>query len=189
MFEVIGRLPQILVKALITLAQFITILALGLMIAIVTALPWLIRITSVLSWLIGGYFAIQAIQEIYGPSSPAVPVFALQFAVIFMMVAWVGGLLLKSLTHLWGGLLLGGLFSIWLRRLVIPTMLAGWANADFLFRILPPTLLAMTMFYQALRLRRMRSTGNLILVNPAFLWLPKAVHQAKETIQQRGHHE
>ena len=189
MLESIGRLAQVLVKAIMTMVQFLIILILGVVIAIVTALPWLLRIASVLVWLTGGYFALQAIQEIYGPNSPAGPVLALQFAVIFLMTAWVGGLLLKSLTHLWGGLLAGGLFSIWLTRSVVPGFITSWQHADFLFRVLPPALLAMTLLSMTLRLRRLRSTRNLKLVNPAFIWLPKAVHQAKETFQQRGHHE
>ena len=189
MFELIGRLLRTLWKAIIALAQFITILMLGLVVAILTALPWFLRITTILAWLIGGYYALQTIQDLYGPNSPAGPLLALQFTVIFLMTTWVGVLLLKSPTHLWGGLLCGGLFSIGLTRFLIPALFARWQLADLFFRILPPALFSMALLYLTLRLRWLRSTRNLKLVNPAFIWLPKAVHQAKETIQQRGHHE
>lgn len=160
MIAVKSWLKQALGKASTILTEFITILALGLLVAFLAALPWLLRFIAVLAWLIGGYFAIQFIKDVYGPNSPAGPLLALQFAVIFLMTAWVGGLLRKSPTFLWGGLLLGGLFAIWLTRLVLPALLKGWQHADLFFRILPPALFATTLFYMTLRLRRMRSIRN-----------------------------
>lgn len=190
MLAMIGQLANAVWKAIVILAQFLAVVFLGLLAAILFALPWVIRMVTIVVWLVGGSLAIQSIDELYGPYTPAGPLIALQFVVIFLMTAWVGVLLLKAPSYIWGGLLAGGLLSGWISWQGIPEILKHWRDADLFFRLLPPALLALVMMYLTLRLRWLRSNRQLKPVTPAFLWLPKAVHQAKERFQQqRGNHE
>jgi hypothetical protein len=188
MLVMIGRLLATIQKALLFLGQFLVVLALGILAAILLVLPWLLRLVILLLWLAGGYLNIQIIQKVYGSNTPAGPMLALQFVVIYLMVAWIGVLFQKVPSHTWGGLFLGGLLSVWIASQGIPLILTRWGYADLFIRSLPPALLAATMFYLTLRLRWLRSTQQLKLVNPAFLWLPKAVTWLK-TISKRGNHE
>lgn len=114
MLAILANLLNAIGHALLLLGQFLAILFLGLLAALLYALPWLLRMACVLGWLIGGYMAIEAIQNLYGFHSPIGAVLALQFAVIFLMVAWAGSLLLVNPKHIWGGLALGGLLPAWI---------------------------------------------------------------------------
>jgi hypothetical protein len=144
-------------KSLRLLVQFVTILILGLLAGLLYALPWLARMACILGWLTGGYLAIQAVETLYRPHSPAGPVLALQFAVIFMMVAWAGTLLLVNPQHIWGGLALGGIFSSGIAWAGIPWLFENWAHAELFFRVLPPALFSLLIFYLTLRMRFLRN--------------------------------
>ncbi len=74
---------------LVASIEFLTAMILGVLFAILFALPWILRAASVLIWLGGDYLGISSIQAIYAPISPAMPVIALQFAVILMSVGWL----------------------------------------------------------------------------------------------------
>ncbi len=185
MSAIIYRLVSAVWKAIKLLAQFLAILLLGMLAALLFALPWVLRLASLLVWLLGGFLVIQVVQHVYGANTPASPILALQFAVIFLMVAWIGVLFKKAPLFTWGGLLLGGLLSGWIAWQGVPMMMARWQYADLFLRSLPPALLALTMFFMTLRLRFLRSAQQLKLVNPAFLWLPKAVHLAKDYFTTR----
>jgi hypothetical protein len=179
MLSVISNLLKATTNALLLLGQFLLILFLGLLAAFLYALPWLLRMACVLAWLIGGYMAIEAIQKLYGSHSPAGAILALQFAVIFLMVAWTGSLLLVNRLNIWGGLALGGLLPAWLVAKVIPWLFAEWAGADLFFRILPPALFSLALIYLTIRMRFLRSNQQLHLDKPDLRWLPKL----------RGNHE
>jgi len=146
------------------------------------ALPWLLRMACVLGWLIGGYMAMEAIQELYGFHSPIGAVLALQFAVIFLMVAWAGSLLLVNPKHIWGGLALGGLLPAWIAWKGIPWLFAHWAYADLFIRILPPALFSLALFYLTIRLRFLRNNQQLHLSKPAFAWLAKFFKHNEDTM-------
>lgn len=88
MLAVITNLLKAVKHALQLLGQFLLILFLGLLAALLYALLWLLRMACVLAWLVDGYMAIDAIRELYGHYSPIGAALALQFAVIFLMVAW-----------------------------------------------------------------------------------------------------
>jgi hypothetical protein len=176
---VITNLLKAIRHALQLLGQFLLILFLGLLTAFLYALPWLLRMACVLAWLVGGYMAIEAIRELYGHYSPIGAVLALQFAVIFLMVAWAGTLLLTSPKLIWGGLALGGLLPAWIISNVIPWLFANWIYADFFFRIMPPALFSLALIYITIRMRFLRSNQQLHLAKPALRWLPKL----------RGNHE
>jgi hypothetical protein len=179
MHTVIANLLKAVKHALHLLGQFISILFLGLLAALLYALPWLLRMVCVLGWLIGGCMAMDAIQKLYGSHSPARAVLVLQFAAIFLMVAWAGTLLLINPKYIWGGLALGGLLSAWVTWQGIPWLFAQWVDADLFFRILPAALFSLALIYLTIRLRFLRKHQQLHLTKPGLSWLPKL----------RGHHE
>jgi hypothetical protein len=162
----IANLLTVIVKVFITLVQFLIVVVLGLVAAILFALPWLLRMVSLLIWLTAAYMGFTSIQTIYAPYSPAIPVIALQFSVILILVGWVIIVLSKNTSFVWGGMAAGGLVvggvsigSIWL--------LAHWQHADLFFRVLPPALFSILLIYETLHLRSMRHKWSAVLTIPA----------------------
>ena len=152
MMNIILILIQFLFNAIKYLLEFLAIVVLGVAGAILYALPWLLRVIALLLWLGGDYLGISSVQTIYAPNSPAIPVIALQFALILMSVGWLLIVLSKNTSLVWGGMTAGGLViggasigSIWL--------LAHWRYADLFFRVLPPALFSLLLIYEMIRLR------------------------------------
>ncbi len=183
MKRIIAKLLAAIGKALRLLAQFLAILLLGLLVALLYALPWLLRLACILVWLMGAYLALQAVHDIYQPISPTGPVLALQFAVIFGMVAWAGSLLRVAPKLIWGGLALGGLLPAWVAWKAIPWLLENWQHTGLFFRVLPPALFSLLLIYITLRMRFLRSNSQLSPSRAAFTWLPEMLSKL------RGHHE
>lgn len=156
MFAIIANLLKIIGNALRLLGQFFTILFLGLLAALLMALPWLLRMACVLAWLIGASLAIVTIQQLYSPFSPSGAVIVLQFAVVFLMVAWAGVLLRKYRKNIWGGLAVGGLTSALVTLKGIPWLMANWQHTDLLLRVLPSALFSLALLYLTIRLRILR---------------------------------
>ena len=162
MMNVILILIQFVFNAIKYLLEFLAIIILGVVGAILYSLPWLLRIVALLLWLGGDYLGISTIQTIYTPISPAIPVIALKFAVILMSVGWLLIVLNKNTKLVWGGMAAGGLVigsasigSIWL--------LSHWQYADLFFRVLPPALFSVLLIYETIRLRSLRRNGNMKL--------------------------
>jgi hypothetical protein len=182
MLNVISTLLQWIWEALKILLGFLAILALGLVAAVLYALPWLLRAAALLLWLTAGYLGVTSIQTIYSPFSPAIPVIALQFAVILILVAWMGLLLREQGTsHLWGGLAAGGLTvsgasvgMVWLS--------SHWPYANLFFRILPASLFSVLLITETVRLRSLRHNGKVILTAPTFVWLKRRTPTSKEAL-------
>ena len=156
--SLIANLLTIIVKVFITLIQFLIVVVLGLVAAVLFALPWLLRAAALLIWLAAAYMGFTSIQTIYAPYSPAIPVIALQFAVILISVGWVLIVLSKNSSFVWGGMAVVGLVvgsasigSVWL--------LANWQHADLFFRVLPPALFAILLIYETIHLRSVRRNG------------------------------
>ncbi len=169
--SLISNLLTIIVKVFTTLVQFLIVVVLGLVAAVLFALPWLMRVAALLIWLTSAYMGFTSIQTIYAPYSPAIPVIALQFSVILILVGWVIIVLSKNTRFVWGGMAAGGLVvggvsigSIWL--------LAHWQHADLFFRVLPPALFSILLIYETLHLRSMRHKWSAVLTIPA---LPQGV--------------
>jgi hypothetical protein len=167
----IANLLTVIVKVFITLVQFLIVVVLGLVAAVLFALPWLMRVAALLIWLTASYMGFTSIQTIYAPYSPAIPVIALQFSVILILVGWVLVVLSKNTNFIWGGMAAGGLIvggasigSIWL--------LDHWQHADLFFRVLPPALFSLLLIYETLHLRSMRHKWSAVLTIPA---LPQGV--------------
>ena len=159
MLNLISMLLTFVFNAIKYLLEFLTIIILGVVGAILYALPWLLRVVALLLWLGGDYLGITLIQTIYAPFSPAIPVIALQFAVILVSVGWLLIVLSKKTRLVWGGMATGGLViggasigSIWL--------LSHWRYADLFFRVLPPALFSVLLIYETIRLRSMHRNRN-----------------------------
>jgi hypothetical protein len=151
MLNIISTLLQCIWDAAKYLMSFITILALGFVAAALYALPWLLRAASILTWLVAGFIGIQTIQAIYSPFSPAIPLLALQFAVILLMVSWAMYSLLKGV-QLWGSLFVAGLV-ISLLSWGANLLAEHWLYADLFFHVLPTLLLTVGMLTLSMRLR------------------------------------
>ena len=155
------------------LVESLAIFVLGIVAALLYALPWLLRVAAIVIWLLAGYIGITMINAIYAPYSPAFPVLALQFAVITTMVAWTGTTLQQDPKHVWGSLAAGGLvlygFSILANWLFI-----HWQTAGLFFRVLPPALFSALLIFETVRLRSIRQKdGKITMSAPAFIWLQK----------------
>ena len=151
--------------------DFLIVFFLGIVLAVLTVLPWLLQVGAVLLWLVGGYTAITTIQTIYSPFSNREELLVLQFAVILLMVALVMILFMAKRTHLWGGLALGGFLAYELASNA--TRVTNSEYADLIFRVLPPALFSVGMIVATLRLKALRSEHNLRFSSPAFLWINK----------------
>jgi len=172
-----SRVRSLLMKKLAAAAKvifdFLTILFLGVFLALLTILPWLLRVGAILLWLTGGYTAVMAIQIIYSPFSNREELLALQFAVILLMVALVMILFLVRRRYLWGGLALGGFLAYELASNA--TRLANSEYAGLIFRVLPPALLSVGMIVITIRLKKLRSGHKLRSRYPPFLWISKLI--------------
>ena len=144
---------------LVALIEFLAAMILGVLFAILFALPWILRAASVLIWLCGDYLGITSIHAIYAPNSPVIPVIALQFAVILMSVGWLLIALSKNTSLVWGGMTAGGLV-IGGASIGAAWLLAHWRYADLFFRVLPPALFSLLLIYEMIRLRSLYRNRN-----------------------------
>jgi hypothetical protein len=145
MTSVITTLFRYLVQALIILIEFLTIVFLGIFVAIIYALPWVLRIGAVIIWFYGGYRLVVVVGEIYTPFSPEIPVMILQFFVIIVQLSAMLGILIVNLRLSWGALYFTGSVPLWLATKGIPNAITNWQHADFMFRVLPPALWVMLL--------------------------------------------
>ena len=175
---VIGKLTESVKKSTYALVEFLKILALGLVAALLLVLPWLLRIASLLAWLIGGYLAVMAIQSTYSAFSNSGEVLALQFAAITALVAIALMVMLGGGEKLWGGLVLGGvLFGL---AAVGAKKLYAIPGGEMVLQVLPPALLATSMIVMAIRLRTMRRSERRIKFSaPLFKWIQKPTKKEK----------
>ena len=163
--------------------DFLIILFLGLVLALLTILPWLLRVSAVLLWLVGGYVAMIAIRTIYAPFSNGEELLALQFVVIFLMTALVMILFMGKQAHLWGGLAFGGFLAYILATNAV--RVANMEYADLIFRVLPPALLSVGMITAAIRLKALRSEHNLRFGSPPFVWINKLLSKGGGAIDPK----
>jgi hypothetical protein len=158
-----AKLLGVIKRTLLALTDFLLSISLGGIEAILLALPWLLRIMAVLVWLAAAFIGIETVNDIYAPYSPAIPVIALQFAVILASVAWLAILLNRNARFLWGGMAAGGLVIGGI-SLGAAWVLEHWRYANLFFRVLPPALFSVLLIHETVRLRALRQKGK--LTNP-----------------------
>lgn len=154
---VVARLFNVVRRACVTLLQFLAALTLGVLATLLVSLPWLLRALAVLIWLAAALVGIQTIQTLYSPTS-SIPLFALQFAVILLMVAWVTYTFIRKI-QIWGALIAGGLV-VWSLAQGILWLAAHWQSADLFFGMLPTLVFVVGVFAEAAHLRAKRKTGS-----------------------------
>lgn len=145
-------------KGLRVLVEFLVTAALGVIAAVVLALPWILRAGSVLLWLAGGYEGIKCIEAVYGSTTPKIPLLALEFGVILGLVVWLMGVMIaKGAQAIWGGFASAGGAAYAAARWGIPALQAHWIYADLFFRVLPAALFAMLLIVFSVRMRAKRA--------------------------------
>jgi hypothetical protein len=166
--KLITNLTTLIVKVFSTLIQFLIVVVLGFVAAVLLALPWVMRTVSFAVWFVAIFMGFSSIQMIYAPISDVIPLYSLQFALILIAVAWMMGLMLNNIKHFWGGLLAGGL--------VIGGCAMGanwisvhWRYADLVFHTFPPVLFCILLFHETIHLRSMRQDGQLETLVPSAL--------------------
>ncbi len=140
-----------------TLLEFLAIFMLGIVWIVLFALPWLLRLFAVLLWLAAGYIGITKLDELYSPyiSSP-IPLFALQFALIILMVATPMVGMLRKPEFIWGALAVGGFLIGIIFWMLVPWLLQHWDHARLFFRILPSAIYIVLLIAATLRLKRLQ---------------------------------
>lgn len=150
----IPTLLNLIRTALTSLIEFLLALFLSGAAALLYALPWILRLASILLWLTAAFIGLQTIRTIYAPSTDAIPLFALQFAVILLMSAWAMSAV-KDGKQIWGVLAAGG-GAGWAISVLAIQLSEHWKYAEVFFDVLPPTLFAFGMIHLATRTRARR---------------------------------
>jgi hypothetical protein len=134
--------------------HFLRDIAIGILTAVFYLIPWLLRALSIVVWLIATFISINTLRNIYSPFTDVIPMFALQFGVILMIVQWVmyG---LRNGQKIWG-LLFAGAITLWGISQVMIWLSDYWQYAELFFRILPPALLGVGMITLSIRTRTRR---------------------------------
>lgn len=142
------------INAITNFAQVFADLIAGILGAIFYALPWLLRGLSVIGWLVSAFITLQTIRAIYSPFSDDIPVFALQFMVIVLMLLWaMVGLMNKK--DVWGFLAAGGAVMYGMSY-GATWLMSNWLYAELFFRVLPVMMLAVGMITISIRTRTRR---------------------------------
>ena len=178
MAAVIATLIQWIVKFATILFQFLLIVALGLLVAILAALPWLLRMAAMLSWLFAAWFGLNAIQTIYSPFTDEIPLMALKGALILAQVSWLGLMVLAVREHVWGGLAMGAIAVGGISWLALQIS-ENWQYAYLFFRVLPPALFSVLLIYETIHLRSKRRGDGINPSDPAFEWLGGKIQSTK----------
>lgn len=160
----ISLLLRHLVEALLILFQFLLIIFLGLLTAIFYAFPWFLRVGVVILWFYGGFRLVMAVDEVYSPFSPTIPVMILQFLVVFAQVISLATIILltKNLSLIWGGLFFSGGITLWLAETGITKVINFWQYGDFFFRIFPPALWVTLLIIIVIRGKKYKVTKTVL---------------------------
>lgn len=140
-----------LASAFKAFARFLAKLFLGLLTALLLALPWLLRAAALIGWLTAAGYGMNAVRTIYAPFTQPIPLMALQFALILAQVCWLAAVFLYAREQVWGGMVMGGLAvggAAWLAL-----RLHSWEYGELFFTLLPPALFAVLLIYTTVRLR------------------------------------
>jgi len=142
------------VRAAIIAFRFLSEVVLGILAAILYALPWALRVAVVLGWLIATFILTTTLRAIYSPFTDTVPMLALEYFAVLLALAWAKTGLRKG-NRFWGVLAAGALTMWGLARGMV-WLLDYWQYAVLFFLVLPPALLAVGMIFISIRARTRR---------------------------------
>lgn len=146
----ISNLLNIIWKALKTLAEFLAVLLLGLIAALLIVLPWLLRALALLGWFAGTFLTWKTVNDLYGSFTPALPLSALSAVPAILSSALVVWLFYRGKQGvLWGAMTLWGVLGWLIWRGSI--LLVEWQYGLLTVQILPAALTAVLMLYINIR--------------------------------------
>jgi hypothetical protein len=147
---IISNLLDIIGKALKTLAEFLLVLLLGVVAALLIILPWLMRAVALIGWLAGTYMVWKTVNNLYGVFTPPLPLMALSAVPAILsstLVVWLFSRGQQGM--LWGAMTLWGLIG-WLIQKG-STVLMKWQYGTLVVQVLPAALSAVLLLAITLR--------------------------------------
>jgi len=151
--------------ALKNLAEFLTVLLLGLIAGILIVLPWLLRILALIGWLAGTFLLWMTINDLYSAFTPTLPLFALTAVPAILSIALVIWLFSRGQQgKLWGVMTLWGVIGwlVWKGSM----LLVMWKYGSLIVQIVPAALSAVLLLYinirwgLVIRARRLNANGR-----------------------------
>jgi hypothetical protein len=146
----ISALLNTIWKALKTLSEFLAILLLGLLAALLLILPWLMRALALVGWLAGTFLIWMTVNDLYIEFTPALPLFALSAIPAILSSALVVWLFIYGQQgKLWGAMILWGVIGwlVWKGSM----LMVEWQYGTLIVQILPAALSAVLMITITLR--------------------------------------
>ena len=150
MMGVISNLLNVIWKALKTLGEFLMVILLGMVAALLFIMPWLLRALALIGWLTGTFLIWLTINNLYSAFTPALPLIALTAVPAILSAALVVWLFYRGQQgRLWGAMALWGAIGwlIWKGSL----LLAKWQYGLLAAQILPAALSGVLLIYINIR--------------------------------------
>ena len=150
MMGVISNLLTVIRKALKTLGEFLAMLFLGMIAALLFIMPWLLRALALIGWLTGTFLIWFTINNLYGANTPVLPLMALTAVPAILSAALVVWLFYRGEKGMvWGAMALWGVIGwlIWKGSL----LLAKWQYGLLAVQILPAALSGVLLIYINIR--------------------------------------
>lgn len=150
MTGVISNLLTAIWKALRTLGEFLVVILLGIVAALLFMMPWVLRALALIGWLAGTFLIWLTINDLYSASTPAIPLIALTAVPAILSVALVVCLFYRGQQgRLWGAMTLWGIIGwlIWKSSL----QLAQWQYGALVVQVLPAVLSTVLLIYINIR--------------------------------------
>ena len=146
MTSVISNLMTAIWKALKTLGEFLAVLFLGMIAALLFIMPWLLRALALIGWLAGTFMIWLTINNLYSANTPMLPLMALTTVPAILSAALVVWLFYRGQQgRLWGAMTFWGVIGwlIWKSSL----LLAQWKYGPLVVQVLPAVLSAVLLIY------------------------------------------
>lgn len=150
MMGLISNLLTAIWKALRTLGEFLVVILLGMVAALLIILPWLLRALALLGWLTGTFLFWLTINNLYSAFTPALPLIALTAVPAILSAALVVWLFYQGQQgRLWGAMALWGVIGwlIWKGSL----LLAKWQYGLLAVQILPAAISGVLLIHINIR--------------------------------------
>jgi len=161
MTNIITSLLQFIRNCARVCIEFLAVLLFGAVGICLFIIPWLLRLSAVLLWLAAGYIGITRLDELYrSHTSSPIPLLALQFALILLLVAMPMAGMLRKPGYIWGAMTTSGTMiglSFWK---LVPWLLDHWQHAQIFFWELPVALSIVLLITATLRMKQLVAKGG-----------------------------